>query len=258
MRVAAVIQARTESVRLSRKVLRELAGIPMFAHAVRRAAGFPGVAGSDRVVLAIPDGSQDDRLALEGKKYGARVFRGSENDVLSRIIEACESVDADAVYRVTADNPLVDPGVVKETWEGFIQNGEGGSDYCAMGDTPLGTTVELVTLDALRRGQELAVSDRLREHPTLPLYENPDRFNMRLLPSPEKWKRPAWRFTVDAEPDWKLVEIVFEKLGVEATLDEIVPFLDANPEIAGMNAGIEQDGWDSLKKRKDEIGYVPV
>jgi spore coat polysaccharide biosynthesis protein SpsF (cytidylyltransferase family) len=79
---------------------------------------------------------------------------------------------------------------------------------------------------------------------------------MRLIPAPEKWNRPQWRFTVDTETDLKLVESILQNLGIDATLDRIVPFLDSNSAIAGMNSDVAQAGWRTLKEQKDRIGHV--
>ena len=253
MRPVAVITARMASTRLDRKVLREVGGLPMVAHPIRRASAFPGVVDGGGVVLAIPESEENDELVSIGEEFGAKVVRGDEDDVLGRILHCAETVGADVLYRVTGDNPLVDPGVMRATWTAFV---DGVWDYTAMDDTPLGTTGELVSVDALKRARELATTQRLKEHPTLPIYENPERFRIRLLPAPDKWKRPDWRFTVDTESDLEVVERIFTELGVNATLDTIVPFLDDRPEITAINTDVAQDGWKSLKRQKDHIGYV--
>ncbi len=253
MKIAAVILARISSTRLERKVLRDLGGIPLVGHVLKRSFLFPGVDDGAGVVMAIPDGEKDDELVSVGEKFGAMVVRGDEEDVLSRLILAAETVDADAVYRVTADNPLIDPGVVALTWEGFIS---GDWDYAVMEDTPLGTTAEIVTLDALKAAQKLAQAPGFREHPTLALYKNSDKFRMNLIPPPEKWRHPEWRFTVDREADFQLVKKIIDSLGHDATLEAIVPFLLSHPETASMNSDIAQEGWKDLKERKDAIGQV--
>jgi spore coat polysaccharide biosynthesis protein SpsF len=239
------------STRLERKVLRDLAGVPMIAHVLGRASRFPEVMRGAGVVMAIPEGRADDELAAFGENRGVNVFRGDEEDVLSRLLLAAESVGADVVYRVTADNPLVDPGVVEATWSRFL---DGEWDYAVMDGTPLGTTAEVVSVEALKRVRELATTPTLREHPTLALYENSDQFRMRLLKAPEAWRHPEWRFTVDTEEDLALVETILLELGHEASLEAIVPFLERNPQLARINASVGQKGWEGLKERKDAIG----
>jgi len=251
MRFTAVILARVGSTRLERKALRDLQGLPLVGHAIGRAKLFPEVIEGGGVVMAIPENKSDDELVVLGEELGVKVVRGSEDDVLSRIIKAVKAVDADVVYRVTADNPLVDPGVVEATWREFM---DGEWDYAVMEETPLGTTAEIVTLEALEKAANGATGPDHREHPTLGLYENSGEFRMKLVQSPEKWRRPDWRFTVDREEDFVLVDRIVGDLGRDATLDTIVPYLDANPDVAHINAEIMQQGWERLKERKDAIG----
>lgn len=251
MKVVAVILARMGSTRLKEKVLREILGIPILGHVIERTKKFPEVADGCGVTMATPVSAQNDELDYLGDSYGIKVVRGDEDDVLSRLILAVRESGADICYRVTADNPLIDPGVARATWDAFVDS---GWDYAVMEDTPLGTTAEIVTLDALERAQKLAKTPRLREHPTLALYENPGKFRMRLVAAPVKWQHPDWRFTVDTETDLALVENIFLELGVDATLDAIVPYLEKHPGLAYSNSSIEQQGWDSLKERKNIIG----
>lgn len=252
--IAAVITARMGSTRLARKATLDLAGRPIISHVIDRVKKFRNFL-SDvtqfAVVLAIPNTDENDGLEKIGHKHGIEVFRGDEDDVLSRTILAAESVSGNVVFRITGDNPLVDPGVVSKTWEGFL---DGDWDYAVMEDTPLGTTAEIISLDALARASKIADTPELREHPTLALYRNPDKFRMRLIPPPENWKHPEWRFTIDTESDLRFVERIVTDLGGDATLDEIVPYLETHPEIAEINSGVSQSGWKNLKECKDAIG----
>jgi spore coat polysaccharide biosynthesis protein SpsF len=250
IKVAAVILSRMGSTRLFRKAVRPIAGLPMIAHVIMRAKEFPRVRESCGVVLAIPVGAENDELQEIGEHEKVKVVRGDEDDVLSRFLLAAHEVGAEVVYRVTGDNPLVDPGVISATWEVFL---EGHWDYAVMEDTPLGTTAEIVTVEALERAQTLATTPALKEHPTLALYENRDKFRMRLVAPPDEWRHPEWRFTVDTDLDAWLVERLLYQLGEDAGIDDIVAYLQRHPEVARVNASVEQQGWKDLKDRKDEI-----
>jgi spore coat polysaccharide biosynthesis protein SpsF len=254
LKAAAIISARIQSTRLHRKVLIELCGKTILEHVIDRCRRFPEI-NTGNMVLAIPDTSENDVLAYAGENLGIKVHRGSEDDVLGRIIGAGRSVSADVIYRVTSDNPLISNLVVRNTWEGFI-NGEW--DYAVMENTPLGTTAEIVTMDTLERVEQDTIDSQHREHPTLFMYENSNLFRMNLMSPPDEWNHIDWRFTVDTEKDLALAKKIFGQLGPDADLDEIVPFLSANPEVPGINADVEQQNWTSLKEKKDEISRTSV
>ena len=73
----------------------------------------------DRVILATTDSPEDDALAALGHTLGLAVFRGSQNDVLSRYALAAEQTDASVLVRITGDCPFVDPGLLGEMIDEF-------------------------------------------------------------------------------------------------------------------------------------------
>ena len=110
MRTVIIIQARLGSTRLPCKSLLTLRGLPLIDWVVHRCCRS---ALADEVVVAIPDGPDDDVLAdhLHGRVH---IHRGPEQDVLARMRDAARRYGAEAVVRVCADNPLI--------WGGEIDN----------------------------------------------------------------------------------------------------------------------------------------
>jgi len=90
-----IIQARLKGSRFPNKVLREINGKKLINIVVDECenTGLP-------VVIAIPH--NDDRLGDYLRKQH-NVFRGSENDVISRIYTCAKNFDYDPVIRVCAD-----------------------------------------------------------------------------------------------------------------------------------------------------------
>src|SRR3954463_7459884 len=109
MRVVAIVQARMGSSRLPGKVLAELGGTTMLAQVVRRLDAARRVA---KIVVATSTAVEDDAIVHAAGQLGAGVHRGSASDVLGRFFGAARAFRADAIVRITADCPLIDPGVV--------------------------------------------------------------------------------------------------------------------------------------------------
>ena len=110
-RAVAIIQARTGSTRLPRKVLEDLGGESMLARVVRRVSMARRV---DAVVVATTTASEDDVIATLAAQHGWLCSRGSEEDVLDRYYQAAKAHEADVILRVCSDCPMTSPALIDE------------------------------------------------------------------------------------------------------------------------------------------------
>ena len=148
MKIVAIVQARMGSTRLPNKVMKEIGGKPMIELLLQRLSRAKRI---DEIVLATSDNENNIPLIEFVSSLGSRVFTGSENDVLERYVKASDESAADVVVRITGDCPLVDPGLVDEVIEGFIDS---GSQYFSNIDPatyPDGLDIEVFHASALRK-----------------------------------------------------------------------------------------------------------
>jgi spore coat polysaccharide biosynthesis protein SpsF len=212
MKVAAIIQARMGSTRLPGKVLMPMP-IPVyrksdiqaktdslkksdtssennqFQHADsqqeigqtilgRLVSSLKSVQGIHEIWIATTEQTADDVLEKAAEALGIRVFRGSENDVLSRFWGIIEHHDYDCVFRFTADNPCVDVQAVEFT---LNQHNPKQFDYTRLNGMPIGMHVEIIntkTLLDLKNDNQLALEDH--EHVTTFIKRN-DGFRKNML-----------------------------------------------------------------------------
>ena len=91
--------------------MKDLKGSTVLSHIISRVKQANLI---DDIVIATTTRSQDDIVADEAKKYGAKVFRGPEDDLLARYYFAAKENDAQAIVRITSDCPLIDPHIVDD------------------------------------------------------------------------------------------------------------------------------------------------
>lgn len=235
MRINAVIQARTGSSRLPGKVLRELGGRPVLDRVVGAALAAPGI---DEVLVATSGAPGDDAVAERGAALGVGVVRGSEDDVLARFVQAVDEHPCDAVVRLTADCPLLDPalvGLVASTWRDAP-----GHDYVAttlVRTLPRGLDVELARNDALRALAGTATGHD-RVHVTSGLYGDPDRFRcLGLVVAPAA---DDLRVTLDTADDLHALQGLVGLLGDRTDWRSVVAALRSHPELVARNAHVRQ------------------
>jgi spore coat polysaccharide biosynthesis protein SpsF len=167
------------------------------------------------------------------------VVRGSEDDVLSRFLQAVDEHPSDAVVRLTSDCPLLDPALIGQVVAAW--RADRSLDYVAttlVRSLPRGLDVELATADALRRVSETA-NGYHRTHVTSGLYTDPERFAVAGL----VFAPPAddLRVTLDTPEDASLIEAVVAELGDGPFgWRHVVSLLRARPDLVGLNADIVQ------------------
>jgi spore coat polysaccharide biosynthesis protein SpsF len=243
MRIVAIIQARMGSTRLPGKVMKELCGKTVLAQVIFRVQACLLV---DEVVVATTTSKADDVVVAEAEKYGAKWFRGSEEDVLERYYLAAKEYNADVVVRVTSDCPLFDPEVLSQMLEYFKNETFEGLqiDYlsnCLNRSYPRGLDAEVFTFDVLEKAFTEAKKPYEREHVTPYIYEHPDIFSLHNQTNDDDISNYRW--TLDTADDWKLIEAVYADLYRKEeifTTDEVIALLGVKPELVKLNANVKQ------------------
>lgn len=227
------------STRLPGKVLADVGGATMLASVVRRA----GRAGSvDHVVVATSVLPGDDAVAHEAGDLGVSVFRGDELDVLDRFHGAARAADAELVVRVTADCPLIDPGLIDRVVRALL-DATPSADFAANTlerTYPQGLDVEVAWFGTLDRAQREATRPYERAHVFPYIYEHPEFF--RLVGVANDRDLSAMRWTVDTQEDLDFVRAVYQRLGnpTDATWQDVLDILAAEPDLAEINRHVRQ------------------
>ena len=236
MRINAVIQARVGSTRFPGKVLEDLGGRPVLEWVVRAARSAAQI---DTIVVATSTKAADDDVAELAAHLGVAVVRGSEDDVLSRFVAALDAHPADAIVRLTADCPLLDPTLIDAVAGAWVASPT--HDYVStvlVRCLPRGMDVELVTAGALRAVDRTAVGhDRI--HVTSGLYAQPSAY--RLLGLCVTPPANDLRVTLDTREDLALLRaLVAELSDAPPSWRDVVAVLRARPELVAINAGVRQ------------------
>lgn len=231
-----MVQARTGSTRLPGKVLLPLAGRPVLGWVVRAARAAAGI---DDVVVATSTAPGDDAVAELAGDLGVAVVRGSEDDVLSRFVLAREQAGADAVVRLTADCPLLDPALITQVAAAWRADPSLGYVATTLVRTlPRGLDTELVSATALATADARAAGHH-RVHVTSWLYAEPGRCRaLGLVVQPDSHDL---RVTLDTRADAALLAAVVAELGdAPPAWADLVGLLRARPDIAALNGDVRQ------------------
>ena len=99
-KISAIIEARMTSTRLPGKHMLLANGKPMIGYLIDRLKQVPSL---DEIIMATTINNTDEPLVDLAKTNGISYFRGSENNVMSRVIGAAESVNSEIIVGITMD-----------------------------------------------------------------------------------------------------------------------------------------------------------
>lgn len=231
-----IIQARTGSTRMPEKVIQpfyqQQTILDLLLEKAKR-VNLP-------VVLATTVNPSDDRICTLAEKHQIAVFRGSENDVLDRFIQAARQYGFEKIIRVCADNPFLDLASLQALANGFRSSEADYLGFQLAGDKPsilthFGFWAEAVRLNALEKVASLTDEKLFHEHVTNYVYGNPALFNVQFIKADALvYSRTDIRMTLDTAEDFAIQKEIYASMLKENPtfgIREIVSYLDHHPEI---------------------------
>lgn len=236
MKFIVIIQARMGSSRLPGKILKPLGKIDNLTYVTKRCKKIKGVSS---VIVATSVLEKDDAVEKWCTAANIDCYRGSEEDVLKRYVEAAKPYQPDYVIRVTADCPFVDYEMASEMVA--LMQREEVDIIDLKGTLPRGLAVEIISYESLKKIEKISSEVRHREHVTYYAYEFENQFTRSEYIPQQEMQQEQLRITLDTEEDYHLLKKVamhFEDVYVSSK--EVVQYLKENPQIAAINAHIQQ------------------
>jgi len=230
-KIVATIEARMTSSRLPGKVLLPVEGKPVLLHIVERLKRSRYI---DDVVVATTINETDDAIEVMCRENGCSFYRGSEEDVLLRVLEAAKSVKADTIVEITGDCPVIDWRVADDLIA-FYDAGE--YDYCSnMGKRPypVGFETQVFSVDVLQRVSELTTNKADREHVSLYIYTHPEIFKIGYREADERFYHPEVEVTLDDKNDYELVKAIYDELyrkDVDFSALDVIDLFKKRPDL---------------------------
>ena len=233
MKASVILQARTGSTRLPRKVLRKILGKTILEHIIMRLNAAKMI---DNIIVATTNAREDGEIVTIAGNLGTKSYQGSVDDVLDRFYWAAKQFSLQHIVRITADCPLMDPAVVDE---GAAKYFSSGSDYCSnvLARTfPDGEDVEIFSFAALEKAWKEAKLSYDREHVTTYIRNHPEKFKLANFRSDLNIADKRW--TLDREEDFIFIKRVYDALyagNPSFGMQDILNFLKENTAIEEIN-----------------------
>jgi spore coat polysaccharide biosynthesis protein SpsF len=231
------------STRFPGKVLAGIGGQPMLAWVIDRVRLAQSL---DDVIIATSTEEGDQPIVDLCREQGYACCRGSMADVLDRYHHCAVKANADVVVRLTADCPLIDPGLIDKTVQAFV-NADPPVAFATNRlpwdrTYPIGLDVEICSKEVLDIAWREAEQQHQREHVMPFIYEHPERFAVLELRSEIDYSDMRW--TVDTQADLGLIRIIVERLGGRKDFSwlDVLALFEDDPELKKLNINVRQKG----------------
>jgi spore coat polysaccharide biosynthesis protein SpsF len=240
MKVAGIIEARMGSSRLPGKVMLPFGEEPALGLLLKRVSSAEKL---DEVIVATTEEKGDLPIIRFCERIGVKSFRGSENDVMRRVLDAARHCEADLVCELMGDSPFLDPTEINRAITEYqARDCDYLSNFWPENTYPLGFAVQVYRTEVLAKAESMTQKPVDRSHVTTFIYQNPDIFNLGGIEVQGGCRAPDLRLALDESKDYNAMLAVFEGLNGRAnpffSMLDCIRFLRKNPQVAKINRNV--------------------
>ena len=162
---------------------------------------------------------------------------------MDRYFQVAKNCKAETIVRITADCPLIDPRVTDFVIEEYLRNQKDrvGASNIIERTYPRGLDVEVIGFATLRQCWQEAKEKEEREHVTLHIYRNPDKFKLLSIENQKDLSHLRW--TVDEDSDFNFVQEIYRKLSKPKKIffmEDVLELLEKEPTLNEINKNVKQ------------------
>ncbi|MFN3603575.1 MAG: cytidylyltransferase domain-containing protein [Leptonema sp. (in: bacteria)] len=249
-----LIQARSNSTRLPGKIFLPLT-IQNTTKSVLEWIYFRlKMSKIDLIYFIIPE--DDEGLITFCKNKDLPFLKGPLEDVRERYIQTAKKLKLKYIIRVTSDNPFVEPLLVIPTLKNLIEKKLDLFSYIGF---PLGVSIEAFTLDALQKFKQEFNETIHKEHVSLHIKKNPDKFKIehsyyedfvkyyqnkisRILDQnlANFYRQNLPRLTLDESLDYETIDLIYKELNLNFTIFDVMDLYFSKPDLFLKNLHVQQ------------------
>ena len=247
--IGCIIQARTGSTRLPKKVLLNIdEKNTVLSFVIEQVKNSKKI---EKIIVATTNLKEDDEIEELVIKLGVECFRGSETDVLDRYYNCAKQFKFDLIVRITSDCPLIDPQIIDKIIENFNSNIDDYVSNTLENSYPKGLDVEVFTFSSLEKSWRESTLPSHREHVTQYI-RNSNYFRIKNFKNKQDFS--GIRCTLDRKEDLEFIRQIIKRIkNRPITMKDIICVLNEEPDLIKINQNIDPNEGFNKSKMEDEI-----
>ena len=231
--ITAIIVARNNSRRLKKKAIKKICDIPTIVHLIKRVKKSKKV---KRIILCTTKKKEDDILEKIAKINKILCFRGSDKNVLGRMLSSIKEIKTDIVVRITGDDILIDPHYLDKTIDYHLKN---NLQYTDAKSLPSGIDTEIFDRTFLETINKLAEDTSGTEYLTYYVSDHKNQFKIGSLNVKDTYRKKI-RLTLDNNKDFKVINTFLEEMNLNKklfnyTFNDLKYFYKNNKKLFNLN-----------------------
>ena len=244
-----IIQARTGSTRFPKKILNKIDEMhTVLEFLIKQLKNSRKI---DKIVIATTCSNDDEKIIELCKQLDLDFFQGDENDLVDRYYKCAKKFNFENIIRITSDCPLMDPYLVDEGIDKFLEE---GCDYLtnSTGSFPHGVDFSIFKFSVLEKTWKNARLLSEKEHIIPYMEKNESNFNTIFIKNDNDHSK--FRITLDWPDDLELLRIIVSRIDNRPILiQDVVKLLDNNLNLLKINDGHNRDEGYLKSLKNDKI-----
>ena len=202
MKTIATIEARLDSSRFPKKLIKKIDGKPAIYYLIKRLQRIKEL---EKIVLCTTKRKVDDDLIKLANKYNIDYFRGSYVNVIKRILQASKKFKAKIIVQASGDSLFSDPDLIRQKL--FMLKANNADIVCTFPQTlPEGIDTPVIKTSSLNRSYKLIKKKNDYEHVSKSIFDNKDKFKIIYYTPKFSEYYPSLDLCLDESKDLKLIE----------------------------------------------------
>ena len=247
MKIGALIPIRLSSERLPSKALKLIEGRHAVKHLLDRAFKSKYLDKKNVIVCTTKDKS-DDPLVSVVEETGAKIYRGSTDDIIHRFWDAINHFNFDAVIEIDGDDICADTSYIDYCLRELIA--DDSIDLVICNNLPLGIGSKAIRKSAFQKINQI-YNTKQNDTGFMYYFTKTGYCNVKWLePYNYKHIHKTARFTLDYVQDLQFFKAIFKELykkGNVFGIDQIMTLLNKNPKLIDINIGLNEEYNDRTK-----------
>lgn len=249
-KITVIIQARTNSKRLPKKIFMKILNKPMIWYVLKRVKEIKKI---EQIVIATTNEKKDDKIVEFAKQNNVLFFCGESFDVLDRFYHCAEKFNADPILRITSDCPLIDPFLIDKMLEFYLNH---NFDYVSNTIEPTfpdGLDTEIFSFKTLKIAASNAKMKSEREHVTPFIKKNQKKFKNYNFIGDFDFSEHRW--TVDEKEDMVFIRKIYRKMKPKIIFgyQDVLKILSDFPDLKKINQNFRRNEGYEESLRNDSI-----